>query len=168
MGTTTIGHQHLGHRVQPYEHVSRFAEVERRVLEQHQDIRARLRGLAAAVERSSTQWTDHPKVALLRLADVFDAHLTFEEQSLAPCIRELDAWGAVREAAMQREHVEQRQRLERVCAMADGSVAVRGARLRREISMLVLSLLEDMEKEEAALADLLRIDEDGSLDQMTG
>src|SRR5690242_17340430 len=97
-----------------------FSDVQRHIVEQHEEIRARLQGL-----RRTAAYDHLPgayralRISLLRFAAHFDAHLAFEERELAPRLRELDAWGMAREAALRSEHREQRTRLEHVCALAE-------------------------------------------------
>jgi len=109
------------------------------------------------------------RVSLFRLAVLFESHLRFEELELVPRIRDLDAWGAQREAAMLAEHLEQRTRLERVCfvAEAENEPSV-DMDLGREVSRLVVSLLDDMAREERELQELERLASDGPFEQMTG
>lgn len=146
----------------------RFVDVERRILQQHEEIRARIHGLEN-LERIGLPFAEGAlSVLLLRFAAFFDAHLAFEERELAPRIRELDAWGGVREAALRCEHRAQRTRLEQVCALAEGSGVDDVTRLFRAISDLAADLLEDMVEEERTLAELARIAEHGHVDQMTG
>ena len=143
-----------------------FSDVHATVLRQHAEIRARLRGLDAAASPASPVSRAFLRISLLRLATLFDSHLAFEEAELAPRIRELDAWGPVRESAMRAEHIEQRTRLQRVCAMAEED-SVDDVWFASEASWLVVSLLEDMAHEELELSALEEIDEYGA-GQMTG
>jgi hypothetical protein len=146
---------------------SYFGDVHATVLRQHAEIRARLRGLdAGATPVAAPLATVFMRVSLLRLASLLDAHLLFEELELAPHIRELDAWGPAREAAMLAEHVEQRARLQQVCAAAEGAAAD-DLELAHQASSLVVSLLEDMAREEHHLLEVQWLDEHGA-DQMTG
>lgn len=138
------------------------------VLRQHAEIRARLRGLDLAdVAGVSPLAAEHLRISLLRLAVLFDAHLAFEEAVLAPQIHDADAWGPARHAAMLAEHVAQRIRMQHVCMAAEdeptGDLA-----FAHEVSQLVVSLLDDMAREERELADLERLDVDLVEDQMTG
>lgn len=143
-----------------------FSDVHAIVLRQHEEIRARLLGLDMCISPVSAA-TAYLRVSLLRLALVMESHLTFEEQELAPRIRELDAWGAVRERAMLAEHAEQRTRLEHACALAESETTA-DLELAREVSSLVVSLLDDMAREERELVHLELVSADGLLEQMTG
>jgi hypothetical protein len=107
------------------------------------------------------------RLSLFRLAVLLESHLRYEELELAPRIRDLDAWGAVREAAMFTEHAEQRTRLEHVCFLAE-SEATGDAELSHEVSWLVVNLLDDMAREERELSEFERLGTDAPLEQMTG
>jgi hypothetical protein len=145
-----------------------FGDVHARVLRQHAEIRARLRGLdAGAVHACSPHAGIHLRVSLFRLAVLLESHLQYEEMELAPLIRELDAWGPAREAAMLAEHAEQRTRLEHACFLAE-SEATGDLELGREVSEVVVSLLDDMAREERELSDLAGLAAGTPLEQMTG
>lgn len=145
-----------------------FGDVHAAILRQHVEIRARLRGLdAGATPGSSTLFTALSlRVSLFRLAVLFESHLRYEELELAPRIRDLDAWGAAREAALLAEHDEQRTRIERACFVAESEVI--GGDLAHEVSSLVVSLLDDMAREERELSELEQLCTGGQLEQMTG
>lgn len=147
---------------------SSFGDVHATIRRQHTEIRARLRGLdAGATSASSPLSAVHLRVSLFRLAVLFESHLQFEERELAPRIRELDAWGASREAAMLAEHLEQRTRLEYVCFVAESEEPL-DLELGREVSRLVISLLDDMAREERELEELEQLGDGDLLGQMTG
>jgi hypothetical protein len=146
-----------------------FLDIQRKILDQHEEIRARIRGLRRNAEHIDLPWAERAlRVLLLRFAAHFDAHLAFEERELAPRIRELDAWGPAREAALRAEHREQRRRLEEVCSLAEEPSTAESVALFEAVSALVESVLQDMVAEEHTLAELARIDEQGHADQMTG
>jgi hypothetical protein len=144
-----------------------FGEVHTRVLGQHAEIRARLRGLdACAVPAPASIASVHLRISLLRLAALFEAHLVFEELELAPRIMELDAWGPAREAALLADHEEQRTRLRRICAMAE-EPSTDDLAFAREVSRFVVSVLEEMAREERELSMLGWLIDYGP-EQMTG
>lgn len=144
-----------------------FADVQRRVLEQHVQIRARVHGLQRSAESIDVPGQQRAMRALLfRFAALFDAHLAYEERELGPRIREVDAWGAAREAALRAEHRDQRRRIEQVCALADDPADAPA--LFEEVAALADELLADMAVEERMMASLALIDEQGHIDQMTG
>jgi len=144
-----------------------FGDVSARVLGHHAEIRARLRDLDVLGGPEPSQVAAvHLRVALLRLASLFEAHLVFEEVELAPWIRDVDAWGPCREAAMLAEHDEQRHRLQLVCAMAEAP-DTDDLGFAHEVSSLLVSVLEDMAREERQLS-LLGWLYDYGAEQMTG
>jgi hypothetical protein len=147
-----------------------FREIENAILEQHEEIRARLGALARSADPATPPWQAHALPALLlRFAAVFDAHLAFEERELVPRIRAIDAWGAVREDAILLEHREQRLRLEQVCALVEDASSMQdGSCVLRAVSELVARLLEDIVHEEHALSELGMLEDFGHVDQMTG
>lgn len=143
-------------------------DVHATILRQHAEIRARFRALdACSAPAASPLAKAYARTSLRWLAARFDAHLAFEEQALGPWLRELDAWGPVREAAMLTEHVEQRARLERACVSVEAEAAD-GIDVEHEISWLVVTFLEDMAREERELEELARLADGGLVDQMTG
>ena len=145
---------------------SYLGDVHATILRQHAEIRARFRGLdASATSTAST--AAYLRVSLFRLAALLESHLRYEELELVPRIRDLDAWGAVREAAMLTEHAEQRTRLEHACFLAE-SEATGNADLSREVSWLVVSLLDDMAREERQIVELEQLGLVAPLDQITG
>lgn len=146
----------------------RFRTVDVEILEQHREIRARLRGLRMYAERVMLPWYLRGlRAALLRFAVCFDAHLAYEERELAPRIRAVDAWGPTREAALLAEHRAQRRSLEHVCALAE-EPSVPREQLGEERIALVARLLDDMLHEEDALLDLARLEELSLVERMTG
>lgn len=146
----------------------RFADVHRKILEQHEEIRARIEGLEQSSRRDLPLAQQAVRVLLLRFAAKFDTHLGFEERELAPRIREVDAWGYAREAALRAEHREQRKRLEQVFALAEEPLSTDDRSLSVAISDLAGTLREEILAEEHMLEELARIDEVGHCDQMTG
>jgi hypothetical protein len=149
-------------------HPEHFRTVDAEILEQHREIRARLRGLQMCAERVALpRYLRALRAALLRFAVCFDAHLAYEERELAPRVRGVDAWGPAREAALLAEHREQRRCLERVCALAEEPSVAR-AELGEETIALVARLLEDMIREEETLLELARLEELALVERMTG
>jgi len=142
-----------------------LADVEHQIREQHEELRARLDNL---VRNAGLPWALRAvRVLLRRFTSQFEAHLVFEEHELAPRIRILDAWGEVREAALLTEHQQQRKRLDEVCGLADAPIAD-STTLANAIQALARDLLADMREEEEHVAELVRIEEQGHIDQMTG
>lgn len=149
-------------------HSVRFDELRRIILEEHEELRARIRGLERNAERVDLPWAQRAIQLLLpRFAARFEAHLAFEERELAPRLRDLDASGPVREAAMRGEHREQRRRVEEVCALAE-EPDIEATLLFEAVSELADSLLADIRAEEHTLAQLAQLDEQGHVDQLAG
>jgi iron-sulfur cluster repair protein YtfE (RIC family) len=146
-----------------------FADVERTVLAQHDEIRARLRGLVNCIARFEAPAAPASvRMLLPRFAAHFESHLGFEERELAPRIRSIDAWGPVRESMMLAEHRAQRSRIEAVCALVETLADPQPALLTTTVTQLVSELLDDMRHEEQDLEALRQIDEYGHVDHMTG
>lgn len=152
-----------------------IVEVQKTVLFQHAELRAGLQRLGMLADLLNAEHsTERPlRDSLLQFAALFCAHLDFEERELAPRVRELDAWGPVREASLRAEHAAQRTRLHFVCTMADPSVAPEAAgpwktHFVREVLRLMNDLTVDMREEENWLAHLTEIEEFGDTEQMTG
>ena len=145
----------------------RFVDVSAVVLGQHAEIRAHLRRLDVLGGPMPPEAVAvHLRIGVLRLASLFESHLAFEERELAPWIRDVDAWGPCREEAMLAEHVEQRRRLREICVMAEASSAD-ALDFAHEVSRLLVSILEDMAREERELS-LLGWLYDYGAEQMTG
>lgn len=145
-----------------------FCEVRDHVLAQHVEIRARIDGLNTIAERSDLWALRVLRILLLRFASHFDEHLGFEERELLPRIREIDAWGKVREDAMLSEHRDQRRRLEEASALAEEPDSFETGALSDAVYALTAELLREMLVEEATLHELACIEEHGHADQMTG
>lgn len=145
----------------------RFGDISAIVLGQHAELRARLRDLEVLGRPMPREAVAvHLRISLLRFASLFEGHLAFEEEELAPWIRDVDAWGPCREEAMLAEHAEQRRRLREICAMAEASSAD-PLDFAHEVSNLLVSVLEDMAREERQLS-LLGWLYDYGAEQMTG
>lgn len=147
--------------------ISCIGDVRKKVLSQHSQIRAQIHDLERMADTAtSASNTRTLQSSLARFAAGFDAHLQFEERELAPKVREVDAWGPVREATLRAEHADQRARLESLCSRAEEPAP--GARIAGDVLQLATSLLADMEAEERWLAELADLEVYGHIDQMTG
>lgn len=145
-----------------------LAHVERQILEQHEEIRARLRALTRGAERADLPWAQRVlRILLLRFAADFEAHLAFEERELAPRMGSLGDDAREREAALHAEHREQRRRLEEVCALAEDPASADTIDLLVAVTELADSLYEDLLEEERAIAELVRT-EARTIEQMAG
>lgn len=85
--------------------------VRRIILEEHEQIRAKLRAIEAIVESGS----DSVLQNLLReLNHFFLKHIATEERILRPVLKDIDAWGEVRVDRMNKEHALQRDEIARL------------------------------------------------------
>jgi iron-sulfur cluster repair protein YtfE (RIC family) len=140
----------------------RPSEVRRRVLDDHEAIRAMLaevdelaRRLLAGEDELAAPLRARGMALQARLLQ----HLELEEANLVPALREADAWGEERVARLLAEHAEQRAELARL--LADLRDRARPAReLARELRRVAKDLLVDMDHEEATAlgADVLHDD----------
>lgn len=145
----------------------RLVDVERKILEQHKEVRARVAGLNQSVERIDLPWALAAlRVLLLRFANYFEDHLGFEERELVPRMREVEAWGPLRVEALFEEHADQRRRLERVCALVEDPITITSRdMIIGAVEELTSSLMADMAHEEEMLEELRCVDQPN---QMTG
>ncbi len=131
-------------------------------LRDHVALRARLDRIEARVAEVEPGMTG-PCTALVEetegLLQALTAHMDWEDVHLASALRDIDAWGPEREAALSREHAEQREQLRDILAMlhrACGSAA----RLAQKTGDFIQRVRRDLDAEEVGLldADLLRDD----------
>jgi hypothetical protein len=92
------------------------------------------------------------------LVSALARHTELEDQILAPALRDIDAWGAVRADQLLAHHQTQRADVHEVSKLFERLPATRD--IVRVISALVQELRADMEHEERDLlnAELLRDD----------
>jgi iron-sulfur cluster repair protein YtfE (RIC family) len=132
------------------------SEVRQRILDDH----AALRRLLADVQQTLGAAAPEPR-ALRALGDAlrqrFAEHLALEERTLVPALRAIDAWGEERAGRLEREHREQRARLDAIVARLQQEA---GAALAADLRGLAREILLDMEHEEKTVLDenLLRDD----------
>jgi hypothetical protein len=139
-----------------------ICDVERRILRDHGQIRARLRGLKKSADEADVPWVSHVlRILLLRFTTLFEAHLALEERELGPHLRALGARGNVREEAFLFEHRKQRRQLEELRALAESPPSAETICLVDAVADLVESLLDDMRDEERWIAELAQLDEQG-------
>jgi Hemerythrin HHE cation binding domain len=131
------------------------SELRRRILEDHERLRARLLVLeaqAGAVGRTGKshagELRNQASELLLRLRD----HMHWEDLHLRPFLLVADAWGQERAEALDRDHREQREllefALERIQAEGHPTAIV-----VKTIVDLIALLRADMEDEEARVLD---------------
>lgn len=145
--------------------------IRNRVLEDHRRIRAMLIQIDTARRHLGHRAPDaleETRKQVRHLVAVFQHHLALEEQMLAPCVAQIDAWGPVRVERMLREHREQRLLLKAIASdIADDTRT--SEELADELAWLVDTLLRDMEREEKDLLDEDLLRDDGFVvDQSDG
>lgn len=130
------------------------SEVRAKILEDHRRLRGELGRLEATAIDGEIGEAD---AALLReLGESFleqlAAHMRWEDQNLAPALRDADAWGEERERRLVTEHAEQRAQMR--------SLLDRLHETQRDARQLAVDLLElvewlrrDMEHEERETLD---------------
>lgn len=136
------------------------SHVRKRILEDHDAIRQRLSKLEAATEALLDDKAALNEVGELAwsLMYALSRHTELEDQILAPALRDIDAWGAVRADQLLAHHQTQRADIHEVAKLFERRPATHD--VVRVISALVQELRADMEHEERELlsADLLRDD----------
>ena len=137
----------------------RPSQVQARIVREHVALRDQLDCLAAQALQVLSGELAHERLlepvnALYR--DLRE-HLDFEDALLAPALRELDAWGPIRAAQLERHHQEQRQALRALTERARTEPPVA---LVQTVTSLIADLRADMKHEERDLlsCDLLRDD----------
>jgi hypothetical protein len=143
------------HGFQEAEAIVRPSEVRQHVLGDHRELRKRLEILEGLVRqvldgerRLAGPLRNQAEALLTRLLD----HMRWEDRYLSAALREADAWGQERAAALDHEHREQREILgEAVTRLRDEARPAQ--RVARELSDLIQRLRADMEEEERDLLD---------------
>ncbi len=125
------------------------SHVRAQVLEQHAELRDLLAQAIAEATPLAEPEADGAQLAATarQLCERFRAHLTFEEQELSPIFSVLDAWGPERVRDLHVEHRRQRADFDALLATVDSGTEPQP--LATALRALAVTLLEDMEKEEA-------------------
>jgi len=130
------------------------SEVREKVLEDHRRLRAELERIEASA-RAEDRSEDHC-AALRELGESFlellSAHMRWEDENLAPALRDADAWGEEREARLVVEHREQRAQMRQLLDRLHDS-GCDAAEVAGELLGLVEWLRRDMEGEEQVTLD---------------
>lgn len=131
------------------------AAVRDRILADHDVLRrmiAAVDQVAGLIEDGEGELADSLRVLLVALFRKLKAHMHYEDEELAPILRDVDAFGDVRAEAFAREHEDQREQMaELLQAATDNNAAPRRTAARaREITARVLS---DMDHEEQTFLD---------------
>jgi iron-sulfur cluster repair protein YtfE (RIC family) len=136
------------------------SQVRTRILDGHRVLRDQLAKLEAEIDalaRHEAQVESVAETARWLLAEL-TAHTQLEDDVLAPALRELDAWGAVRANMLLEHHELQRGDLRRLVSIYDQS---QDPQLVTDITLaLIADIRADMHHEETGLlsATLLRDD----------
>lgn len=136
------------------------SQVRARILREHSALRQQLVPLAALAAQLEAGRPGIRALAVERVQGLYRAlrdHIDFEDQLLAPALREIDAWGPVRADELLEHHARQRVEL---AMLAERSDAESGEALGRLIECWVTDLRADMAHEDRDMlsADLLRDD----------
>lgn len=128
----------------------RPSEVRRTILDEHAALRARLADLRDAIRQGTgdpEERRERVRALAASLRERFLRHLELEDRTLIPALRRADAWGEERAGRVEREHAEQRRRLDELLEhLRDPARSV--ADLAAELEALVADLLADMEHED--------------------
>ena len=120
------------------------SEVRQRILDQHDALRVHLDALQAALESSTA--SDVLKKAASQVQEELTRHIADEEALLLPELQGADGFGAARVAALQKEHVEQRELLGALVESIKSSESE--GELSARIHELISRIRVDMEEEE--------------------
>ena len=138
------------------------SEVRETVLREHLALRgllSRVESLAHLVAGDEPGMLSDLRAAAEALLDMLARHMEWEDRHLAPALRDSGAFGAEREARLERDHAEQREVLRHALERLrdEGRPA---ALVARNLLDLVTLLRTDMEDEENSLLgrDVLRND----------
>ncbi len=133
----------------------RPSQVRRRVLEDHETLRTLLaqldvlaRETLSGDEQLLAPLRERAEALLARLAE----HMRWEDRYLSQALRQADAWGRERAAALEREHQEQRAVLRHAVERLRDEDSP-APLLARELADLVERLRRDMQEEEQDLLD---------------
>jgi Hemerythrin HHE cation binding domain len=126
--------------------------VRNQVLEQHTELRALLvRAVADAAPNGSPPGevdAERLRTTARELCQRFHAHLTFEQEALAPVFAVLDSWGPERVMDMHVEHTRQRRELDALLGRFEAGEGIE--QMTFALRGLAVDLLRDMEEEEAS------------------
>lgn len=130
------------------------SEVRAKILEDHERLRRELERLEACA--TGAELRESEAAALRELGESFlellAAHMRWEDQNLAPALRDADAWGEEREKRLVREHREQREEMNAILErLRDPERDVE--RIRQDLLALVEWLRRDMDYEEKETLD---------------
>ncbi|MCY2959154.1 MAG: hemerythrin domain-containing protein [Planctomycetota bacterium] len=145
------------------------SEIRTIILEEHGELRRRLAGIEALLEglsRGDSAARRELRTSFDTLCHLFITHIAHEEAILRPILADIDNWGPIRIELMDREHVEQRQRVAELAAL---SAETNPGAYVRSVREFVTDLRADMdgEERECLSPDVLR-DDTTSIDAFGG
>ena len=120
------------------------SEVRQRILEQHDALRGHLDALQAALAASTA--SDVLKQAASQVQEALTRHIADEEALLLPELQDVDGFGAARVAALQKEHMEQRELLGALVDSIKNSESEN--ELHAHVRELISRIRTDMDEEE--------------------
>jgi iron-sulfur cluster repair protein YtfE (RIC family) len=126
------------------------------ILADHKEMRTRLERLGKLLDKEHIEahgdQVGEARKEFKDFAQFFGAHLDFEDQFLAPLLREDFAWGDLRADALLRHHKEQRDELIELTKLVTDKAGDR----QRQVSALeqfVAHLEMDMKQEEGSILE---------------
>lgn len=132
------------------------SQVRKAILDGHQSLRRRLGELELVVDlilrdkatKSPVDQTKKKKckVMFTEIAKAFLEHIQMEENILKPFLADADAWGAVRVANMEEEHVEQRDEVNELLHSIEANADFYSS--AEKIKKFIKELYIDMQTEE--------------------
>jgi hemerythrin-like domain-containing protein len=131
------------------------SEVRRRVLTDHEALRARLEeieDLVVVVEEGGAERELSLRMRAVEFLDALERHMQWEERHLVPVLRDSDAWGPERVERFHHEHREQREVLRHILAIL-GDRDRPATLVARGIRDFAVLMRADMEDEESVFLD---------------
>jgi len=88
-----------------------LSELRKELLNQHQELRELAKGVVAAAEGARAEPAQLPdlRAALLGLAASVLAHNAFEDRELHAVLRNIDAWGPIRDVLVDERHASEHE-----------------------------------------------------------
>jgi len=133
----------------------RASEVRRRVLADHESLRARLdeiEDLVGVVSGGNVERELSLRMRAVELLDALETHMQWEERFLVPVLAECDAWGPERVERFHGEHREQREVLRHLLGLL-GDNGRPPSLMARSVQDFAVLLRADMDDEEGAFLD---------------
>ncbi|MBX3203750.1 MAG: hemerythrin domain-containing protein [Labilithrix sp.] len=144
-------------------------EVRKRISSDHALLRGLCRALIAVARAAERDERHRPVIrdVLGQLCAEVERHFQFEEETIVPLLREVDAWGPVRVERMYHDHAEHRSVL--VALTEDAEEGVRNVEdLADEIVWFFQRFEQEMAAEEERLLSAEDIGAEPLIDQIDG